>query len=230
MHDGYKSQDKFQTVLDQFARPQSKFAPFVFWFYDQDLTTLGIKPQEMARELARKGFNPGYAHARPNYAWVDGHRDSEHIHVLPHDQWLSDLWFEVMEKQMRQAEVDGSHACVADEFGWPSLQADGRLIQADPTLKAKNLRFEYVDLEPGETVDLEGHFFSVSAKKVGTEQTSFITYDDAEKWHRSGSSFDQCPPDRNNAEPINMASHWNDTPDAYCEYHFNVPEDGVYRL
>ena len=230
MHDGYKSQDKFQTVLDQFTRPQSKYAPFVFWFYDQDLTTLGIKPQEMAHELARKGFNPGYAHARPNYAWVDGHRDSEHIRVLPHDQWLSDLWFEVMEKQMRQAEVDGSHACVADEFGWPSLQADGRLIQADPTLKAKNLRFEYVDLEPGETVDLEGHFFSVSAKKMGAEQTSFITYDDVENWHRSGSSFDQCPPDRNNAEPINMAAHWSEIPDAYCEYHVNIPDDGVYCL
>jgi hypothetical protein len=42
MHDGYKSQDKFQTVLNQFARPQSKFAPFVFWFYDQDLTTVEI--------------------------------------------------------------------------------------------------------------------------------------------------------------------------------------------
>lgn len=79
MHDGYKSQDKFQTVLEQFSRPRSKFAPFVFWFYDQDLTTVGIKPQEMARELAKKGFNPGYAHARPNYAWVDGHRDSEHV-------------------------------------------------------------------------------------------------------------------------------------------------------
>ena len=230
MHDGYKSQDKFQTVLEQFIRPQSKYAPYVFWFYDQDLTTVGIKPQEMAHELARKGFNPGYAHARPNYAWVDGHRNSEHICVLPHEQWLSDLWFEVMEKQVRQAEADGSHMCFTDEFGWPSLQADGRLVRADPTLQSKNLRFEYVDLEPGETVDLEGHFFSVSAKKVGTEQTSFITYDDVEKWHRIGSSFDQCPPHQNNAEPINMASHWSDTPDVYCEYHFNIPDDGVYGL
>lgn len=184
----------------------------------------------MAREPARKGFNPGYAHARPNYAWVDGHRNSEHICVLPHDQWLSDLWFEVMEKQVRQAEADGSHMCFTDEFGWPSLQADGRLIQADPTLKAKNLRFEYVDLEPGESADLEGHFFSVSAKKVDTEQTSFITYDNVDNWKRIGSSFDQCPPHQNNAEPINMASHLNDTPDAYCEYHFNIPEDGVYGL
>ena len=230
MHDGYKSQDKFQTVLNQFHRPKSKFAPFVFWFYDQDLTTVGIKPQEMAHELARKGFNPGYAHARPNYAWVDGHRNSEHICVLPHDQWLSDLWFEVMEKQARQAEEDGSHVSFTDEFGWPSLQADGRLVREDPTLQSKNLRFEYVDLEPGETVDLEGHFFAVSAKKVGTEQTSFIKYDDVEKWHRIGSSFDQCPPDRNNAEPINMASHWSDTADAYCEYYFNIPHNGVYRL
>ena len=230
MHDGYKSQDNFQTVLNQFARPKSKFAPFVFWFYDQNLTTLGIKPQEMAHELARKGFNPGYAHARPNYAWVDGHRDSEHICVLPHEQWLSDLWFDVMEKQARQAEVDGTHMSFTDEFGWPSLQADGRLVREDPTLQSKNLRFEYVDLEAGETVNLEGRFFSVSAKRVGTEQTSFITYDDYEKWNRIGSSFDQCPPDQNNAEPINMASHWSDVPDAYCEYHFNIPDDGVYRL
>ena len=86
MHDGYKLQDEFQTVLDQFMRPQSKFAPFVFWFYDQDLTTLGIKPQEMAHELARKGFNPGYAHARPNYARAYGNCYSEHVCVLPHDQ------------------------------------------------------------------------------------------------------------------------------------------------
>lgn len=56
MHDGHKSQDTFQTVLDQFIRPKSKYAPYVFWFYNQDLTTLGIKPQEMSRELAQKGL------------------------------------------------------------------------------------------------------------------------------------------------------------------------------
>ena len=54
MHDGYKSRDKFQTVLEQFARPKSKFAPFVFWFYDQDLTTVELSDkiyQMMAQDL-----------------------------------------------------------------------------------------------------------------------------------------------------------------------------------
>ena len=92
IHDGYKSKDSFQNVLSNIQNPDRKYAPYVFWFFDQDLNTLGIKPQEMAHELSKKGFNPGYAHARPNYARAFGNLVNEHVQPLPSEQWLSKVW------------------------------------------------------------------------------------------------------------------------------------------
>ena len=116
MHDGYKRPTSFSEILKNFQMPDSIYAPYLFWFYDQDLTTLGIKPQEMAHELAKKGFNPGYAHARINYAYDSGKQETEYIRPLPRDQWLSPAWLEELDKQARQARVDGTHASYADEF------------------------------------------------------------------------------------------------------------------
>ncbi len=230
MHDGQKSQDRFPEVLENFVKPDSKFAPYIFWFYDEDLDSLGIKPQEMAHELAKKGFNPGYAHARVNYASTFAKRNSTHIRPLPKEQWLSDRWFEVLEKQCRQAAADGVHLSYADDYGWPSMQAGGKLVEADPTLKSKNLRYRYIDLEKGGTVSIEGCFFAVAGARIYTERTSYVELMPEADWKHSKASFDQTPPGLNNTLPLNMASAWSDSPDAVCVYHITLPKDGKYML
>jgi len=230
LHDGYKSQHGFSEILRQFVRPENKYAPYVFWFYDQDLHTLGIKPQEMAHELAQKGFNPGYAHARVNYAWDHIRKEQPHIHPMPQEQWLSDEWFAVMDRQARQAEADGTHACYADEWCWPSLQAGGRLAAADPSLKSKNLRFRTVDMEPGDTLDLSDCTFAAAGRVIRREQTSYVEFSHQDSWKWTRSSFDQTPPSRNNSQPLNMASAWTDDPAASCVYRMQLPAGGSYRL
>jgi len=230
MHDGYKANDSFEKVLQTFPQPDSKYAPYVFWFYDEDLTKVGIKPQEMAHELAKKGFNPGYAHARINYAKTFLKTDDEHIVPLPKEQWLSEEWFSVLEKQALQAARDTVYASYADDYGWPSLQAAGRLVENDPTLRSQNLRYRYMDLEAGDTVSLEGCFFAVAGKRICTEPTSYAEYDAIEKWTWTRASYDQSPPEVNNSLPLNMASAWSDAPDAACTFHIRIPDDGTYRF
>ncbi len=229
-HDGQKSHDPFAEVLRKFELPASIYAPYVFWFYDQDLTTLGIKPQEMAHELAAKGFNPGYAHARQNYARDFGKLGGEHVQVLPRSQWMSPEWFETLEKQALQAEADGSHACYADEFQWPSLQAAGRLVEDDPTLKSRSLRYKCIDLRAGETAEIGECFFAVAARVVRREPVSYAERTPADGWKLTRASFDQSPPDKNNTQPINMASFWSDAADALFTYNVYVPASGIYRL
>ncbi|MBO4326229.1 MAG: hypothetical protein J5950_03040 [Clostridia bacterium] len=230
MHDGQRSNDSFQELISNFSLPESKYAPYVFWFYDQDLTTLGAKPREMAHELAKKGFNPGYAHARPNYAHVYGKVVSEHVRPIPAEQWLTDQWFDLLEAQAQEAETDGSHACFADEFAWPSFQAAGRIIRDDPSLKARSLAFEYRDLEAGETAELGDCFFAVSARRESTERTSFITFDAPDSWKLNRASFDQSSPFDDNTQPLNMAAAFSESPDASCAYNVNIPSDGMYVL
>ncbi|MBR5124095.1 MAG: hypothetical protein IKU90_03100 [Clostridia bacterium] len=230
MHDGHKVQDSFNEVLQKFAHPDSKFAPYLFWFYDQDLTTLGIKPREMAHELAKKGFNPGYAHARQNYARDFTGLCNEYVQPLPPDQWLSDAWFAELDKQARQATVDGTHACYADEYAWPSLQAARRLVVEDPTLLSRNLRFDCIDLKQGETAEIRGCFFAVVGRVEGREPTSYVTRTPGDGWQISRASFDQSPPDQNNTQPINLASAWSEAPDASLTYHLYVPKTGKYTL
>jgi hypothetical protein len=230
MHDGYKKRATFTEVLQGFQRPAGIYAPYLFWFYDQDLTTLGIKPQEMAHELARKGFNPGYAHARQNYARDFAKLENEHVQPIPRDQWMSDAWFEELDKQARQATVDGTHACYADEFQWPSLQAAGRLIAEDPSLRSRNLRYTCIDLKAGETAELGERFFAVVGRVEKYEPTSYVTKTPADGWQLSRASFDQSPPDRNNSQPINMASFWSEDPQAAFTYYLYVPTAGRYTL
>lgn len=230
MHDGHKTQDTLSEVLRRFVSPDNKYAPYVFWFYDQDLTTLGIKPQEMAHELAKKGFNPGYAHARQNYAHDFAKLCNEHVQPLPKEQWLSDAWFEELDKQARQATVDGVHACYADEFQWPALQGAGRLVEDDPTLRSRNLRYRYIDLKAGESIEIGACYFAVVGQVEGREPTSFVTHTPIDAWQWSRASWDESSPSQNNTRPFNMASAWSEVPDAVFTYHFYVPRAGTYQV
>src|SRR5690606_23196481 len=70
----------FEELRDRFASPDMRYAPFAFWFWDAPLDA--GQTARMAAEMASQGLNPGYAHPR---------------HGLPHDQWLTEPWFQAFE-------------------------------------------------------------------------------------------------------------------------------------
>ncbi len=231
LHDGYKSTDKFEEVLKNIKSPLMKYAPYVFWFFDQSPDTLGIKAQEMAHELNLRGFNPGYAHARVNYAY-EAEPENKAIKPIQKSEWLSEEWFSLFKEQLLQAEEDGTHFSFTDDFDWPSLQAAGRIVEKDPSLKAKSLWYKYVELAKGETVDIKDCFFSVAGKLEKTEQTSYVKLYDSEEngWKRPQYYCDQTPPDKAHTVPFNMASAFTDNLSLKAEYNFNILNGGKYTL
>ena len=56
-HLGEKLNLSYDKMLEGFVDPAMHFAPHEFWFWDQKLSTLGYKAEDMARELYEKGIN-----------------------------------------------------------------------------------------------------------------------------------------------------------------------------
>lgn len=205
-NDGQKASDTYSQVKENFLNPDMKYAPYEFWFWDQDLNTLGIKPQDMARELSEKGFNPGYAHARPNYAQVYG-GGGDYVKPLPAEQWLSTKWFDEFGKTLKQANSDGSYFSFTDEFGWPSLQAGGKVLQQNPDLVGKSLEFSSYDVRAGESIHVPSSFFSVAAKLVSTQNSSYVEYA-GDGWGKDSYSKDTSKPTETATLPYNMAAKY----------------------
>lgn len=175
-NDGDKPTCTHEELEAQFKQPAMKFAPYQFWFWDQDVHTLGNKPADMASLMAERGFNPGYAHARTNYAAFYGKKESEYINPLPKEQWLTAPWFDEFAKVAKQARSDHAHFSFTDEFGWPSLQAAGAIVAEDGQLAARSLRFAVTDVGAGQQAALPAADFTVSARVVRTEKSSYAAY------------------------------------------------------
>ena len=168
MQPGNQENLSFADFQAKFRQPDMAYAPYAFWFWDQSPQTLGIKPEDMAREMWEKGINPGYAHARENYASTMA-RETQEVYPITQEEWLSDAWFSALERVIRQAGADGSHFSFADEFGWPSLQAGGRILAENPDMAAQTLWFRICDVAPGESVPLKEHLFATCARLVRVE-------------------------------------------------------------
>ncbi|MBQ7725729.1 MAG: hypothetical protein IJT66_01150, partial [Clostridia bacterium] len=231
MHDGYKSEESLETVIKHFKLPDAKYAPYAFWFFDQSPATVGAKAQEMAHELARHGFNPGYAHARVNYAH-EAYPDDREIFPITKKEWLSDEWFRLFSEQLSQAGSDGCHFSFTDDFDWPSLQAGKKLVEEDPSLKAKSLWYTYFDAAKGETVRFDRGFFAVVGKKAAEEQVPFVELCGKSDgvWKQRRYYCDQTPPAGDYSIPLNMASAYSEAKNCRADYHFYLPQGGVYTL
>lgn len=225
---GNKEKASFDEVLEQFSEPDMRYAPYQFWFWDQRLKTLGIKPEDMARELFEKGFNPGYAHARTNYA-QDFTGGGKGVAAISRDEWLSDEWFDVLEKVMQQAKSDGSFFSVADEYGWPSLQAGGRVLEKYPDMRSKSLHYKILDVRGGETAELPEADFTVYAKLIRTENTSYVEFT-GQDWKRESFSWDQSQPCQTETLPYNGAAKCSENTDAKAVFHPYFSHGGRYRL
>jgi len=137
----------FEELSQQFSDPDMLYAPFTFWFWDTNLEPELVR--EMTIGMMEERMNPGYAHPR---------------HGLPHDEWLSQLWFECLEASLEEAKAEGMFLGFCDEYWWPSGRADGRLLEQHPELQAVSLKWEEICCEVGEEVPVPPSFFTVAAK------------------------------------------------------------------
>ena len=144
----------FDTLRARFRDPDLIYAPFVFWFWDEPLDP--AKMGEMSRVMVGQRFNPGYAHARKSMVGTPD---------LPDAEWLGDKWFEAFGAALGEAEAGKGYLGYCDEYWWPSLQANGRILKADPELKAQSLRWETIDVAGGSEVPVPASFFAVAAER-----------------------------------------------------------------
>lgn len=228
-HLGNKNKCDFQELATKFDSPPMYYAPYEFWFWDQQLDQLGYKPSDMACELARKGFNPGYAHARVNYADML-EKNNPYIRPIPRDEWLSERWFEEIRKVMEQARSDGSSFCITDDFDWPSFQAAGRVLEKYPDMYARSLNYSCVDVKNGETVTIPSEGFSVAGKIAETHPIDYISFDRGQWNNFRRRCWDKSEPHQVETCPYDFAMGVSKDADALATYHPYIRQKGVYRL
>jgi hypothetical protein len=144
---GIRPVSSFEDLQNGFPDPDMIYGPFAFWFWDTRLDTSHVA--EMARSMCQVGLNPGYAHPR---------------HGLPHDEWLSPLWFQSMEAALDVARPAGMYLGFCDEYWWPSGRADGKVLSQQPDLQAISLKWECLYVNEGRTVEIPASFFTVAAR------------------------------------------------------------------
>jgi len=156
---GSKRSVSFAEVKKTFDQPDMIYAPFVYWFWDAPLDVQQIA--HMTEEMCRQRLNPGYVMAR----------DKRGIGI-PHEQWLSPLWFEAIGAAAKKARESQAYFGYCDEYKWPSGSADGRVLAANPDLAAVSLKWEIMEAKGGESIGLPESFFTVAAQCVDSHPAS----------------------------------------------------------
>ena len=158
-----------KTLQDNFQDPDMIYAPFIFWVWDEPLLN-PAKQAEMARAMLSQGFCPGYAHARDSMIGTTEQRSKrwypwcQTFNGLPDDHWLTKPWFDAFGSVLGECEKKNAYFGYCDEYWWPSMQANGRLLKQHPELKAESLDWKTIDARGGEEVEVPGSFFAIAAR------------------------------------------------------------------
>ncbi len=139
-----------EQLRQGFEQPDMIYAPFMFWFWDAPLDAK--QAADMAEEMCRQGMSPGYAHPRNG---------------LPREQWLSPKWFDSLDAALKKAEAAKAYLGYCDEYWWPSGRADGRVLAAEPNLKAESLKWLVLNVDGAAEVNVPECLFAVAAEMEG---------------------------------------------------------------
>ena len=150
---GVRKAVPFEAIRASFANPDMIYAPFIFWFWDEPLDP--AKMAEMSRFMAEEHFSPGYAHARKSMVGTPD---------LPDAEWLGDRWFAAFDAALKEAEARKNYLGYCDEYWWPSFQANGRVLAANPDLRAQSLNWQTIEAPGGSEVEVPASLFSVAAE------------------------------------------------------------------
>jgi len=169
----------FKELQKNFINPDMIYAPFAFWFWDANLdSNLIIK---MAREMSAKGLNPGYIHGREG---------------MPPEQWISPLWFQSFDKALKQAKLNNTYLGFCDEYWWPSGRANGKVLDKNPDLRAKSLKWRSLYGKRGDQIKIPSSLFVTAAKLADSNQENKdIIRSGSLKIIGSGSEFFWTVPD-----------------------------------
>ena len=143
----------FETLRASFENPDMIYAPFIFWFWDEPLDP--AKMTGMSSVLLSQRFNPGYAHARRSMVGTPD---------LPDSEWLGDPWFASFGGALKEAESRQAYLGYCDEYWWPSFRANGRVLKANPDLKAISLSWTTLEAPGGSEIQVPASFFAVAAE------------------------------------------------------------------
>ncbi len=150
---GVRKNIPFEDIQNKFAEPDMIYAPFIFWFWDEPLDP--VKMAGMSRVMAEQRFSPGYAHARKSMVGTPD---------LPEADWLGDRWFEAFGAALNEAEAKKNYLGYCDEYWWPSFQANGRVLAANPGLRTVSLNWKTVDIPGGSEAQVPASFFAVAVE------------------------------------------------------------------
>jgi len=150
---GLRKPVSYEALKKNFKDPDMIYSPFIFWFWDEPLNA--DKMGKMSAVMSSEGFNPGYAHARRSMVGTPD---------LPDSEWLGDKWFEAFGAALKQAEAHKTYLGYCDEYWWPSLQANGRVLKAHPELEAVSLSWDTIDVPSACQVKVPSSFFAVAAQ------------------------------------------------------------------
>ena len=129
-----------------FSQPSLIYAPYAFWFWDAPPDPK--RAADVAAEMCRQGFMPGYAHPRSG---------------MPRNQWLTTEWFDAVDAALRAVERAGGFMGYTDEYDWPSGQAAGRVLAQRPELRAQSLNWQTFDAADGGAVSVPACLFATAA-------------------------------------------------------------------
>lgn len=151
---GKRKSVSYERLRKEFRDPDMIYAPFIFWFWDEPLDP--AKMAGMSRVMCGQRFNPGYAHARVSMVKTPD---------LPGGEWLGDKWFAAFDAALKEAEARKNYLGYCDEYWWPSLRANGRVLEANPDLRAESLRWDVFDIGGGAEIRVPASFFAVAARR-----------------------------------------------------------------
>lgn len=152
--------DDPHVVRELFEEPPLFYAPHTFWFWDDTIRNEYF-PASMAEEMAMQRLNPGYAHPRSSMNRLDPRYPS-----LPYAQYLEAPWFNGFRNALDKAKTSGLTLGYCDDYGWPSGQAAGRVLEQRPDLEARHLDWKRVEVTGGATLRYDSVGFVVAAQLI----------------------------------------------------------------
>jgi hypothetical protein len=125
------------NIIEELSSPPDEYRPYPFWFWNGDMTEDEITFQ--VKECLQQGITSVLIH--PRHGLITPYMSKEYMDLVLHT--------------VRIADSLGMKVWLYDEYNWPSGTVAGRLLHDYPEYKMKYLRYDYVETDSNEPINLE---------------------------------------------------------------------------
>jgi len=130
--------DNLTRLRDEFTVPPAAFRPMMFWMWNGQMTPVSIEQQ--ITDFKEKGLGGFVLHP------IARQFEARRLGGCEPD-YLSDEYFELVRHAAQCARREGLHLWLYDEGGWPSGDAQGKVMEGHPEFYAQVLVPEVVPVE-----------------------------------------------------------------------------------